>query len=126
MTMLLTTAMSLPECSEGLWYMASTYTIHPSGHDEAFVMACEAATWLMENQVSVFSPIVHGHSISVIGGLEECSHAYWMAVDEPFMDVCDGLIVLKTDNWESSYGIVHEIVYMKAQEKPIVYLDWPQ
>lgn len=111
--------------TEALWYLATVYTVHPQGHEQAFKDAALAAAHLMQHNIRVFCPIAHTHPISYEGGLGNQDHAFWMAVDRPLMERCQGLIVVKMENWENSKGIAEEIETFRAAGKPILYMEWP-
>jgi hypothetical protein len=49
------------------------------------------------------------------------SYDFWLAYDELFMDLCQGLIVYKMDGWHNSKGVAYEIEYMGA--KPVFFIE---
>jgi len=104
------------------WYLASVYSKHPLGLDEAHAEACYATTLLMRAGIPVFSPIAHTHPIEKIGGLVGMSHDFWMAVDKPMVDAARGVIVLMQPGWSTSKGVCMEIAWAKKDHKPVIYM----
>jgi nucleoside 2-deoxyribosyltransferase len=92
-------------------YLASPYS-HPDKavQLERFHKVCKAAGYFIKRGYAVYSPIVHMHSI-----VETCAFpagwAYWQAMDETFLRLCDELWVLCLDGWDVSEGVQAEIAY---------------
>jgi nucleoside 2-deoxyribosyltransferase len=107
----------------GLVYLATPYTKYPLGIQMAFREAAKIASRLMGAGVSVFSPIMHGHPMSVYGKIAPLNHGIWLPFDEKMMAKSDALLVAKMDSWEVSYGIAHEIGVFRTAQKPIYYLE---
>lgn len=105
------------------WYLATPYSKFPAGIEAAFVVACQAAALLIRAGVRVYSPIAHTHPIAVHGGIDPYAHEIWLPADEPFMDAARGLIVLRAESWEKSYGISKEIEHMQKLGLTIIYMD---
>lgn len=105
------------------FYLASPYSKHPGGLDEAFKEVCRAAAVLIRAGVRVYSPIAHTHPIALHGSIDPYDHGIWLPADEPFMHGACGLIVLRAESWEQSYGISVEIAQFENAGKPIVYMD---
>jgi hypothetical protein len=115
---------TLPDASQSTyWYLASPYSKHPLGIEEAFREACRATADLIRAGVRVYSPIAHTHPVAVHGGIDPYAHDIWLPADEPFMNAASGLIVLRAESWEISYGIGEEIKAFKAAGKQIVFMD---
>lgn len=106
-----------------LWYLATPYTNFDYGLDLAFVEACKTAADLIKLGYSVFSPIVHSHTIAYHGKMDPTDHAMWMAIDAPFMERCDGLIVATIKGWSQSKGVRFEIDWFQKAGKPVRYFD---
>jgi hypothetical protein len=104
-------------------YLATPYSKYPGGIDEAFRLACRAAGLLIQHGVRVYSPIAHTHPIAVHAGIDPYAHKIWLPADKPFMDAASGLIVLRAESWEISYGIGEEIKEFTAAQKPVHYMD---
>jgi len=111
--------------SIGYWYLASPYSKYPKGLEAAFIEVSKAAAQLIKQGVRIYCPISHSHPIAIYGKIDPLDHSLWLAADKPFMDGARGLIVLKMDTWENSFGIGVEIEAFKAAGKPIQYMEWP-
>ena len=102
-----------------LYYLGTPYRADPVNN---FNRVNSLAAALLEKGINVFSPISHSHPIGAILPPEvNASHQFWMSVDEPFMWLCDGLIVVQAPGWEASRGLAEEIGHFKGQGKPIIY-----
>lgn len=106
-----------------LVYLATPYTLHPLGIGGAFREAARLAARLMVGGVKVFSPITHGHSMSVYGKVAPLNHALWLEFDRAFMEIADALVVGKLESWEKSFGIAQEIKFFNEAKKPIFYVN---
>ena len=105
------------------YYLATPYSKYPGGIEEAFKVACRAAADLIRAGVRVYSPIAHTHPVAIHGDIDPYAHDVWLPADEPFMRSACGLIVLRAESWEQSYGIKVEIEEFKKDGKPIFYMD---
>lgn len=105
------------------WYLATPYSKYPEGLEAAFKVACVATADLIRAGVRVYSPIAHTHPIAHYGQMDPHDHGIWLPADAPFMQAARGLIVLKAESWEISYGIKEEIKEFAAAKKPIVYME---
>ncbi len=105
------------------WYLATPYSKYPGGIHAAHKLACEQTALLITAKVPVYSPIAHTHDIAIYGKLNPLDHSIWLPADEPLMHAAKGLIVLRAESWEQSYGIGEEIKAFRAAEKPIVFMD---
>lgn len=111
-----------PTANDFLWYVATPYTACPSGKVDAFYKATAALSELLLRGVRAFSPIAHTH---VAGARLPQDHDYWMAVDRPFMDRCNGLLVLRQPGWKESRGVAEEIETFARADKPVLFFDDP-
>ena|SRR5258706_15989331 len=107
---------------KGYWYLGSPYKKYREGPTMAYVVACQEAARLISSGVPVFSPIAHAHPIAMFGNINPLAHEIWLPADQPLMNAARGLIVLKMEGWEESYGLTVEIDAFTRAEKPIVYL----
>ncbi|CAH2606094.1 conserved protein of unknown function (plasmid) [Rhodovastum atsumiense] len=105
------------------WYLASPYSRYPGGIEEAFRLALRETGRLVSAGVPVFSPIAHTHPVAVECGLDPYSHDIWIPVDEPIMRAASGLIMLRAESWEQSYGMRLELEAFTAAGKPVVWMD---
>jgi len=101
-------------------YLASPYS-HPerSVREARFQTVCKCAAAFMRNGHHVFSPIAHSHPIAQYG--LSVAWEFWKAFDLELLAMCDSMIVLKLDGWETSDGLWSEIEYAKDSGKPIVF-----
>lgn len=107
----------------GLYYVGSPYTKYLGGLDKACEDVSKLCGRLMERGLIVFSPITHGHAITRVGGLDPLDGAFWIKVDEVFLDKCDALIVAELDGWQDSYGVTWEIDAAREADKPVYYVN---
>lgn len=97
-------------------YLALPY----SGQEEkSFRQANRVAARLMDRGHVVFSPISHSHSIGTCRG----DYGFWMKQDLPWLDLCDLLVVLRSEGWEQSKGVQAEIAYAHEHCIATVYID---
>jgi hypothetical protein len=109
--------------NDAYWYLATPYSKYPDGIEEAFMLACRAAADLIRAGVRVYSPIAHTHPVALHGVLDPYDHKIWLPADAPFMHNACGLIVLRAESWDASYGIAEEIKEFRRAGKPIIYMD---
>jgi hypothetical protein len=105
------------------YYLASPYSKFPHGVHKAHQLACEATALLVQNGIPVFSPIAHTHDVAIYGKLDPCAHTLWMPADRPFMLAAKGIIVLRLEGWEDSYGVQLELDHFVFNHKPIHWMD---
>jgi hypothetical protein len=103
-------------------YLASPYSSPDTLVRQArFDAACRAASALIRQGKSVFSPIVYSH-VPCQYGLP-WYWGFWQQHDLAFLAMCDEVVVLKLDGWQQSVGIQAEIAAAKAFGKPVSFLD---
>jgi len=107
----------------GLCYVATAYSKHVGGLNAAYRDACTITADLVRIGVKAFSPISHGHGISMHGNIDPLDHAFWLEFDEAMMEKADTLIVAMMDGWRDSKGIGIEIDAFTKAGKPVLYLD---
>ena len=103
-------------------YLASPYW-HPCAatRNARFKAACRATVDLMRAGHFVFSPVVHGHPLTVYdvpGGWE-----FWRPHDLEHMRRCDEVVVLTLGSWRESLGVQAEIRFANELGKPIRYMS---
>ncbi len=106
-------------------YLATPYTLYEGGTEMAFNDACRAAGMAMRRGLAVFSPICHGHPIALHSGFPLVDADFWEKTNEPYMQICSCLLVVKMPGWQYSSGVGHEIDGFKGADKPIGYMAWP-
>ena len=108
--------------TNGFWYLASPYSKFPLGLDRAWYNVNTAAGMLLKEGIPVYSPITHGHPLSVQCGLSALDWNFWRELDRNFVNAAIGLIVLKLKGWDESVGVKWEIEEFTKAGKPIVYM----
>lgn len=106
-----------------LCYLATPYKKYPRGPEMAFIDAVRLAARLMQSGVHVYSPIAHGHPLSIHGGIPPNNYSVWNPPNFKMARRMDALIVGMLSGWDHSEGIAEEIHVFKADQKPIFYLD---
>ena len=103
-------------------YLASPYS-HPdeSVRQARFEAACRAAADLVRQGLVVFSPIAHSHPIAVQGHLP-VDWDFWQGECEPFVRVCESVLVLQLEGWEDSRGVQAEIALAKELGKCVEFI----
>ena len=107
---------------ESLIYVACPYS-HQS--EDVMVERFEAVNRfcaeLMREGLLVFSPISHTHPIAQYGLPKGWD--FWHKYDQVYLDVCDGIIVLRLVGYKESVGVTAEANEMFRQGKPIVHAN---
>lgn len=103
------------------WFLATPYSLYPSGLDDAAMVARRAAGLLLRAGIRIFCPITHTH------GIDACADArdldFWIWAEEPFLELAKGCIILRAESWEISKGIARERARFEQAQKPIIYMD---
>ena len=82
--------------------------------------AAQSAAILMQMGETVYSPIVHGHTVAMSDPeLSERSHRFWMQQCYPLLHHAYAMYVLQLDGWQDSKGVQLEIDYARQHGKPI-------
>ncbi len=102
-------------------YLASPYSSpDPAVRELRYQCVCDIAAMFMRNGSIVFSPIVHGHQLSMRG--LPTDFAFWQRHCLSFLkNWATALWVCKMQGWEESRGIKAEIVEAERLNLPIVY-----
>lgn len=100
-------------------YLATPYSKYPHGIEAAYRLACVETARLLRAGIPVFSPIAMTHGIAVHGDIDPLDHGIWLPADEPFMQAAHGLIFLRAESWELSYGMRKEREAFEAAGKPV-------
>lgn len=107
------------------WYLATPYSKFKAGRVAAWEEACKAAAVLIRQGKPVYCPIAHTHPIAEHGQIDPYDHSIWLPADEPLMRGAEGLLIVKMQGWDESYGISEEIKVFQSMGKPIEYMEWP-
>lgn len=106
-----------------LFYLASPYSKFRQGHLAAAELACREAGRLIRARVPVFSPIAHSHWIAELCKMDALDHGIWLPADAPMMIAATGIIMLRAEGWEKSYGMGCELTEFRAAGKRVVWMD---
>ncbi len=104
-------------------YLATPYG-HPDPkvREKRYLAACLMVSELMKQGHHVYSPIVHNHSIIILGGLPT-GWDFWGKYDEEFLRFCSEVWVVKMEGWEDSTGVGAEIALAHSLGKPVKFID---
>jgi hypothetical protein len=106
-----------------LIYLATPYSDESAAvREERFQVVNRAAAVLMARGLPVYSPISHGHPISLAGELP-LGWDFWGAQCRAILAACEKLIVLKVPGWESSKGVTAEMALARELGLPVEFLD---
>ncbi len=104
-------------------YLASPYSDpDPTVQEDRFHKTCRAMAGLFVDGRKVFSPIAHCHPIHNYGLAGDFE--FWQAYNREWIDMCDGMIVLRLDGWVDSMGVRAEIEYAQSLGILVEYLDY--
>lgn len=85
--------------------------------------AVSAAAWLKRRGDLVYSPIVHWHPAAKIYNLPR-GFEFWETQNSSLLiDWADTLMILETDGWNSSIGILSELACAKESKKVILLMQ---
>jgi hypothetical protein len=106
-------------------YLGSPY----SSRDQAkqhfrFRSAGHAVTYLLQQGIHVYSPIVHCHQLAIDYDLPK-DFEYWREYNEAMLEPASMLMILKLDGWKESMGLDGEIRFATRKSIPIEFMDWP-
>ena len=100
-------------------YLAIPY----SGMEElSFDISCNVAAALMKSGKTVYSPIVHGHTLATRHQLPT-GHDFWLKHDLDMLRRCDELYVITLDGWDKSFGVLAEIEEALSMGMPVSFID---
>jgi hypothetical protein len=103
-------------------YLASPYTHpDPAVRQARFEAACRAAAALIGAGKTVFSPIVHSHTLCQFGLPPDWR--FWQRHDRRHLDACEEVVVLMLDGWRESVGVQAEVAIARELGKPVMFLS---
>ena len=107
-----------------LVYLASPYShADPHVRELRFRQAASAAARLMASGLVVFSPIAHGHPITLAHNLPS-DWAYWEKSCRAYLGCCHKILVLQLDGWRDSMGVAAELQIAQEMEMEVGYMDF--
>lgn len=108
-----------------IYYLSAPYSDpSPTVRQVRAEAATKAAAWLKDKGITVISPLTLAHAIA-----GKCTNEHPYDYDhnrdlcERMMDMCDGLIMLKSDGCEQSKGVWAEVRYMYEKGGAIKVFD---
>jgi hypothetical protein len=101
-------------------YLAIPY----SGVDkeESFKIANACAAVLMKDDMCVFSPISHSHSIAKQEQLPK-NWEFWRKIDTEFIKFSDVIVIVTLEGWRESTGVTEETCIAREFGKNIYYMN---
>jgi hypothetical protein len=109
--------------SEKFWYLATTYTIHKTGKEQANLDASKMSAFLQDNDIFVFSPVAHFHDMHGFSKNGD-DYEFWMKYCFKFVSLSKGVIVCTMPGWEQSKGIAREVKLALELGLPAIYTDF--
>ena len=104
-------------------YLASPYTHNePSMMEARYIQTRCAVAELLINKVSVYSPIVHCHSLAKRHNLPKDAE-FWAWYNFSMLGRALEMWVLTFDGWEDSVGVQGEVDFADEHSIPIKYLS---
>lgn len=107
------------------FYISNPYNGTEEQKVERAKIAAEVCGKLLKRGVHAWSPIVHNHAMMNHYGdftLEE-RRTLILDFDFSLLLASKGMIVLKIDGWDESYGVSKEIELCKEKSIPVKYLQ---
>lgn len=100
-------------------YLASPYSNWcPLVRWWRWLMACRAAAALMAQGCHVYSPIVYGHWLGVLGRLPK-GWDFWRVVDQREIVSSSQVWVLRLRGWTKSKGVRAEMDLARSLQMPV-------
>jgi hypothetical protein len=97
--------------------------MYPHGIEEAFKLAVRQRGLLVKARIPVFSPIVHSHPVAMLCGLDPFDYNIWLPSEDAVLQCACGLIMVRADGWEDSFGMNHERNRFENERKPVIMMD---
>jgi uncharacterized protein DUF1937 len=103
-------------------YLASPYN-HPDEdiREMRYHEALLAVKWLLMEEMWVYSPIVHCHTLAKSHRLPH-DIEFWWKYDSHMLTRADELMVLALEGWQDSIGIARECDFAYQLNKPVRFL----
>lgn len=106
-----------------LWYLASPYSQYAQGGaaglTKAFTGAAMVTGHLMQQGMTVVSPIAHSHVVATAAKIDRLDHPFWMKQSRALLRRCEGLLVLGIRGWDTSEGVAEELEIARDMGIPI-------
>jgi nucleoside 2-deoxyribosyltransferase len=102
-----------------LIYLASPYTLYPSGREQAFREVKRLTATLLLAGMHAYSPVVYGHILEEVDPLNE---ELWNAFNDVQLEKCDAVMVARMVGWQSSKGVTREIKFAEERKRPLYFI----
>lgn len=106
-------------------YLAVPYTVDYRRHSKIwetihFQQVTLAASVLIQDGFTVFSPITHSHTIATLAAPDLVHRGdVWLAQDEQFLQWADALVLLELEYWKTSPGVRQERIWANTLSIPL-------
>jgi len=112
------------EMKQSYIYLAGPYS-HWCGSIRArrFEELTKKAGELMKEGLVVYSPITHGHMITVLCPDIPLDFDWWQKQSLEMLSHASTLMVLKLEGWEKSKGVGNEIIFACELEIPVEFIE---
>jgi len=106
----------------GFSYLASPYS-HPDGSIrlQRYVGVMDAAAWLAQQRLVVYSPIAHWHPIATRHSLGLDAKS-WEHINSTMITSATSLTMLLIPGWSESEGMSMELRFARARAMPVYWL----
>lgn len=104
-------------------YLASPYS-HPDPfeREHRYVTVLKVLTeQFLAKRIWAYSPIVHCHELAKVSTLPK-DMEFWSDYNHHMLSLCEELVVVRMDGWESSRGVKAEILWAEGMNIPVRYL----
>jgi len=118
-TVSLIMSVALNKFKKPLIYLACPYT---GNEEENFKAVSKKAAELMNQGMTIFSPIAMAHPMATFGKLPG-NWEFWEKFDKDYLSCCHQLIVYRLPGWEKSKGVQAEIKIAQEMGIPIEYIN---
>lgn len=105
-----------------LIYLASPYTLYPTGLSAAFEDVTALAGKLVKAGLNIVPAITMGHPLTVYGGVPANDLSIWYRLNDAIMHRCDCLLVARLMGHQSSKGVRREVEYFERVGDPIFFI----
>ena len=111
---------------DGYWYLSSQYTNHPEGRGQALYDSATVVAKLANNGISVYSPVIQMDVLmNDTDHLKQSMPEFWKSYNHPFIENSIGVIILKSDGWDSCDTLYFEYDLAKSIELPVIFVPYP-
>ena len=107
-------------------YLASPYSLNNTSSEQEkecrYKQVARCAYKFLLQGISIYSPIVHYHSIQKVCGNIIKPTKFWLELDFGLLKHSQGMFVLMIDGWSQSIGVKREIEYCRKIELPVTFI----